>query len=114
MVRILYGSLLLGAGVLHFVQERAFVSIVPKFLPFKRFIVQVSGVIEIIFGVMLLLNRGTARLKRVLPYFFVAVFPANVKMAVRPAYFRKKVISKWVTWGRLPLQWVLIKGVKKI
>ena len=106
--------MLLSAGLLHFVHERAFMSIIPKSWPFKRFLVQASGVIEVVYGVMLLLNKGTSFVKRKLPAFLIAVFPANINMAVKPSKIGKKPIPKWVTWGRLPLQWVLIKGVKKI
>ncbi|MBR2075850.1 MAG: hypothetical protein IKG65_16520 [Exiguobacterium sp.] len=114
MVRNLYGVLLFGAGILHFVREKAFMSIIPKSWPFRRLMVQLSGVVEVVFGVLLLLNKGTSFVKRTLPAFFIAVFPANINMAVKPSRIRGKVIPKWITWGRLPLQWVLIKGVKKI
>ncbi|MGE6491471.1 DoxX family protein [Exiguobacterium sp. NPDC077395] len=114
MVRNLYGVLLFGAGILHFVREKAFMSIIPKSWPFRRLMVQLSGVVEVVFGAMLLLNKGTTFVKRTLPAFFIAVFPANINMAVKPSKIGGKVIPKWITWGRLPLQWVLIKGVKKI
>ena len=42
--RSIYSLLLLGADVLHFVHEPGFRRIVPKFLPFRRAIVPVSGV----------------------------------------------------------------------
>ncbi|MCT4795205.1 MULTISPECIES: DoxX family protein [Exiguobacterium] len=114
MLRIFYGILFLGAGVMHFVNERAFMSIIPKAWPFKRFMVQVSGVIEIVYGTLLLLNRGTRFVKRTGPAFLLAVFPANINMALKPSRIGGKTIPNWVTWLRLPLQWVLIKGIKKI
>lgn len=114
MIRKLYGILFLGAGIMHFTKERAFISIIPKSWPFKRFMVQASGVIEIVYGVLLLMNRGTRIVKRTLPAFLIAVFPANINMALKPSKLGKKSLPKWATWARLPLQWVLIKGVKKI
>ncbi|EPE61851.1 hypothetical protein L479_01740 [Exiguobacterium sp. S17] len=114
MIRKLYGVLFLGAGIMHFVQERAFMSIIPKSWPFKRFMVQASGVIEVVYGVLLLSNKGTGFVKKTLPAFLVAVFPANINMALKPSRIGGKTLPKWVTWGRLPLQWVLIKGVKKL
>ncbi len=114
LIRTLYGVLFLGAGIMHFVQERAFMSIIPKSWPFKRFIVQASGVIEVIYGALLLTNKGTGFVKRTLPAFLIAVFPANINMALKPSKLGKMPLPKWVTWARLPLQWVLIKGVKKI
>ena len=114
MVRNLYGVLLFVAGILHFVREKAFMAIIPNSWPFRRLMVQLSGVVEVVFGVLLLLNKGTSFVKRTLPAFFIAVFPANINMAVKPSRIGGTVIPKWITWGRLPLQWVLIKGVKKI
>lgn len=114
MIRSLYGMLFLGAGIMHFVQERAFMSIIPKSWKFKRFMVQASGVIEIVYGALLLMNRGTGFVKKTLPAFLLAVFPANINMALKPTRIGGKPIPNWVTWARLPLQWVLIKGVKKI
>jgi len=114
LIRKLYGMLFLGAGVMHFVQERAFMSIIPKSWPFKRFMVQASGVIEVVYGVLLLMNKGTRFVKGTLPAFLIAVFPANINMALKPSKLGKVPLPKWVTWARLPLQWVLIKGVKKI
>ena len=114
MFRIAYGILFLGAGIMHFVRERAFMSILPKSWPFRRLMVQVSGVIEVVYGVLLLLNRGTTFVKRTLPAFLIAVFPANINMALTPSKLGRKTIPKWATWTRLPLQWVLIRGVKKI
>lgn len=114
MIRKLYGILFLGAGIMHFVRERAFMSIIPKSWPFKRFLVQVSGVIEVVYGVLLLANRGTGFVKTTLPAFLIAVFPANINMALKPSRIGGKTLPKWVTWGRLPLQWVLIQGTKKL
>ncbi|TCI74059.1 hypothetical protein EVJ18_02655 [Exiguobacterium sp. IPCH1] len=114
LIRTLYGVLFLGAGIMHFVQERAFMSIIPKSWPFKRFMVQASGVIEVVYGALLLTNKGTRFVKGTLPAFLIAVFPANINMALKPSKLGKMPLPKWVTWARLPLQWVLIKGVKKI
>lgn len=114
MIRKLYGVLFLGAGIMHFVNEKGFVSIVPKAIPYKKFLVQASGVLEIVYGGLLLLGKGTGFVKKTLPAFLIAVFPANISMAVKPSQLGGKTIPKWVTIARLPLQWVLIKGVKKI
>jgi len=114
IIRLLYGAGFLVAGIAHFTRSKGFKAIVPGFLPFKKAIVAVSGVIEIVYGVLLLLNRGTSFVTKTIPAFLAAIFPANVYMAVKNVPLGDKQLPKWALWGRLPLQWLLIKGVKKI
>lgn len=114
VLRLLYGAGFLFAGIAHFKRSKGFEAIVPAVLPFKKAIVAISGVIEIVYGVLLLLNRGTTFVTKTLPGFLTAVFPANVYMAVKNIPLGDKKLPVWALWGRLPLQWLLIKGAKKI
>lgn len=109
--RFLYSILLFGAGVLHFVHERSFRKIVPKFLPFRKMIVLVTGVFEMIFAVLLWIKKGQHITSKLLAFFMVAVFPANIYMAVKKISFKKgKKANPWILWLRLPLQIPLIIG----
>ncbi|GAE92274.1 hypothetical protein JCM21714_1262 [Gracilibacillus boraciitolerans JCM 21714] len=113
--RSLYSIILLGAGILHFVHEQSFRRIVPKLLPFRRAIVLVTGVFEIVFSVMLWVKKGQHITEKLLAYFMVAVFPANIYMAVRKISFQPgKQISPWILWLRLPLQIPLIVGALRL
>lgn len=99
-------ALLGGAGVLHFVAPRPFVGIVPRSLPHPEVLVAISGAAEI--GCAALLSRP--RTRRLGGWasaaLFVAVYPANVSMALRtggrPRWYRALV------WARLPLQIPLV------
>lgn len=109
--RTLYSILLLGAGALHFVREKGFRKIVPKILPFRRMIVLVTGVFEMIFSVLLWVKKGQHITGKLLALFMVAVFPANVYMAMKRMSFRPgKDANPWILWLRLPLQIPLIIG----
>lgn len=109
--RTLYSLLLFGAGVLHFVHEQSFRKIVPKILPFRRVIVLITGVFEIILSVLLWLKRGQHITGKLLAIFMIAVFPANVYMAVKKISFGPgKQANPWILWLRLPLQLPLIIG----
>ena len=44
----------------------------------------------------------------------VAVFPANVYMEQKNIPLNGKQLPTWALWGRLPLQYVLIKIVRKM
>ncbi len=96
------------AGTLHFTKPRFYEAIVPPSLQSrKREVVQVSGVAEIA-GAAMVLHPVTRRLGRWwLLALLVAVFPANVHMAVHPEQVRGldlRRIPRWALWARLPLQ----------
>src|ERR1044072_6837047 len=72
------------AGTMHFGIPRSCEAIMPHSLPRHREAVIVSGVAEIVGGVAVL-PRGTRRFARWwLLGLLLAVFPANVHMAVNP------------------------------
>ena len=114
LIRLFYGAGFLAAGLMHFKRPNGFKAIVPAFLPFKQAIVAVSGVIEMIYGAALLLNRGTSFVTKTMPAFLAAVFPANVYMAMKNIPLGEKQLPAWMLWARLPLQWLLIQGSKRI
>jgi len=93
-------------GTLHFVIPKQFEAIVPKGIPAKE-AVALSGVAEIAGGLMLL-HPSSRRLGRWwLLALLIAVFPANVHMAVNPEQIRGldlEKIPRWTLWARLPLQ----------
>ncbi|HEY6550109.1 MAG TPA: hypothetical protein VIY71_02795 [Solirubrobacterales bacterium] len=93
-------------GTMHFVVPRSFEAIVPRGIPAKE-AVAVSGVAEIAGGVAVL-HPATRRYSRWwLLALLLAVFPANVHMAVNPERIRGLDLNKvprWALWARLPLQ----------
>ena len=95
-------------GTMHFVARRSFEAIVPQAIAArKREAVAVSGVAEIA-GAAMVLHPATRRLGRWwLLALLVAVFPANVHMAVNPEQIRgldMRKLPQWALWARLPLQ----------
>ncbi|MEU1984967.1 hypothetical protein [Nocardia sp. NPDC019395] len=103
-------TLLLGAGVLHFVAPGPFDSIVPAQLPGKaRSYTYLSGVAEIGVGTALLIPR-TRRLGGLLAaLLFIAVFPANIKFTADSVGNPKAPWAlKAISVLRLPLQLPMI------
>jgi uncharacterized membrane protein len=102
--RAALAALFSAAGTLHFVRPRPYEAIVPPPFP-KKESVAISGVAEIA-GALAVLHPATRRAGRWgLLALLVAVFPANVYMAVSP----EKIpgagkIPRWALWARLPLQ----------
>ena len=102
-------------GIMHFVSPRPYEAIVPAWVPKHREVVMISGVAEIAgaAAVAYLPTRGLARWWLIA--LLLAVFPANVHMAINPEQVRGldlDRIPRWALWARLPLQplmmlWVL-------
>jgi uncharacterized membrane protein len=100
------GVLFVVAGAVHFIVTRAFVQIVPDYLPAHHELVLLSGAAEIAggLGVLLAPTRRTAAWGIIL--LLIAVFPANLWMARHPELF--PTLPLWILWFRLPLQIPLI------
>jgi uncharacterized membrane protein len=97
------------AGIAHWVRPGIYLKIMPPYLPWPRALVYVSGVAEIVLGVLLLVPRTTHLAAWGLIALLIAVFPANVHMALHPELYPR--ISPVLLWLRLPLQGVLIAWV---
>ena len=106
VVRVLFAAFFIFAGINHFTNRNFFIAIVPPYLPRPAALVYISGAAEILLGALLLV-RGTTRIAGWgLIALLIAVFPANLHMALNPS--RYPAISRAALWIRLPLQGVLI------
>ena len=99
------------AGVMHFVKTSSYEAIMPPYVPYQREIVYASGVAEIMGGVALLAPRLRPWARWWLVALLIAVFPANVHMAVNPEEIRGLDVPRWLLWARLPLQGALVVWV---
>lgn len=108
MIRAICGVSMVAVGVLHFVRPAGFVKIVPAWLPAPLFLVLVSGFFEILGGVGLFVGRAHRLAAWGLIALYVAVFPANINMAVHGIQPDGMVIPEALLWLRLPFQAVLI------
>lgn len=97
----------IAAGTAHFVWPARYASIVPPYLPAPLLLVYASGLFEVLggLGVLLPVTRRAAGWGLVL--LLIAVFPANLHMALHPADF-DHLAPAWALWARLPLQLVFI------
>jgi uncharacterized membrane protein len=94
-------------GTLHFVIPRSFEAIMPPSIPRHREAVIVSGLAEIAGGVAIVPRRTRRFARWWLLGLLLAVFPANIHMAVNPEQVPGLDLNKvprWALWARLPLQ----------
>jgi uncharacterized membrane protein len=101
----LLAGLLAVAGTTHFVAPRFYDGIVPHALPGPaRAWTYVSGVAELGVAAAVAVPRTRTRGALAAALLFVAVFPANVQMAVDAHGVRDQAIA----YARLPLQLPLV------
>lgn len=105
MIVYFMALLYLVAGITHFVKPDFYLQIVPPYLGYPRLLVTLSGLFEILFGILLLFPPVRFWAAWGIILLLIAVFPANLYMAYTPKF---AFISPWIRWGRLPLQLVLI------
>ena len=96
----------IGAGVNHFVSPDFYVRIMPPYLPAHLELVYLSGLFEILGGVGALLPRHRSLAGWGLIALLLAVYPANIHMALHPELFPE--MSEGTIYARLPVQFVLI------
>ncbi|HKG38230.1 MAG TPA: hypothetical protein VKB25_04510 [Conexibacter sp.] len=106
-----FGRFFVFAGVMHFVIPRTYEAIVPDQLPARRALVYASGVAEIAGGLAVMHSR-TRRFGSLFSIAtLLAVFPANVHMALHPErysvpggarslYLRLPVQALFIAWAR--------------
>lgn len=106
--RILLGVAMIGVGVTHFTGPEPFVRMVPAFLPAPLALVYVSGAAEIAGGAGLFVPKLRRAASWGLVALYVAVFPANLNMAIHGLPLGDYHAPPFALWARLPLQLVLI------
>lgn len=110
-------ALFAASGTLHLVRPQVFETIVPRQLPARRSLVYASGVAELVCAAGLLHPRTRKAAGWASAALLVAVFPANLQMAVtegkrasRGTGSRGKHVATLV---RLPVQIPLIRTALK-
>jgi uncharacterized membrane protein len=101
-------ALLIGSGVLHLVRPEVYLPMMPPYLPAHLPLVYLSGVFEILGGVGMLLpwTRRWAGLGVIA--LLIAVFPANIHIAINDIPVAGHDVPLWGHLLRLPLQAVMI------
>ena len=95
-------------GIKHFINPNFFLAIVPPYLPYHLELVYISGLFEILFGVMILFPKYRYWGSVGLILLLIAVFPANIylfqSVEAQKAIGATQEIATW----RLPVQGIFI------
>jgi uncharacterized membrane protein len=106
LLKFLFGLWFMLAGLYHFVNPAFYLRMMPPYLPLHLFLNYLSGFCEVALGLLLLVPKYTRLAAWGLIALLIAVFPANVHMALNPQLFPH--IPPAALWLRLPLQAVFI------
>jgi uncharacterized membrane protein len=106
MLKVAFAGLFLFSGINHFLHAELFLRIMPPYLPWRLELVYLSGSCEILLGMLLLIPRFSRLAAWGLIALLIAVFPANIYMAVHPELYPN--LPPVLLWLRLPLQGALI------
>ncbi|WP_229676875.1 DoxX family protein [Pedobacter psychrotolerans] len=81
----------------------------PKWLPAHGFLIYLSGVLEVILGIMLLFSRTKKLAALFIILMLIAFIPAHIYMIqIAPFLLGKILITPFMAWVRLPFQVLLI------
>lgn len=95
-----------AAGGNHFVNPDFFLAIMPPYLPAHLELVRLSGAFEIAGGIGVLIPAWRSAAGWGLVALLIAVFPANLHMALHPELFSD--VSSLGLYLRLPIQLLFI------
>ena len=109
--RIAMSAMLVVTAIGHFAYTRGMKLMIPCFIPFKTEIVYLTGIIEIMAAIGLLIPQFRVLSAWLLILFFVLLLPANIKAAIEHVNFEKGTYDgKGLNylWTRIPLQIIFI------
>lgn len=97
-LRIMLAICIIIPGIMHFAVPDPFVKIVPSFLPAPLALVYINGFFEILGGIGILVPPVSQAAAWGLPILFIAVFPANINMAVNAIALPNILDSSALRW----------------
>lgn len=115
---IFVGLSYVAAGIPHFTHAEFYAPMMPPYLPWHDELIFISGVFEILGGIGLLVPKTRHYSAIGLIVLLIAVFPANLHVAINEIPIVEGPINPAALWGRLPIQLILIymvwwAGLKK-
>jgi len=119
--RISMSIMLIFTAIGHFVFTKGMATMIPEIIPYKEVIVYITGVLEILFAIGLLLPKLQTSTGWVLIAFFVSVLPANIYASLNNINYQTGESNGnglEYLWFRIPLQclfifWVYMSSIHR-
>ena len=97
------------AGCNHFLSTTVYYGIMPKWLPAHGFLIYFSGVLEIVFGILLLIKKTRKLAAVLIILMLIAFIPAHIYMIQKAPFILGKIlVTPFIAWARLPFQLLFI------
>lgn len=112
--RIAMSTMLLFTAIGHFVFSKGMALMLPDFIPFKLAIVYITGILEIMAAVFLLIPTYRIATGWFLILFFIVLLPANINAAIHGLNYQTGNTDGpgiEYLWFRIPLQLLFIGWV---
>jgi uncharacterized membrane protein len=118
--RIGMSGMLILTGVAHFFFTKGMAMMLPAFVPMKTMIIYITGVLELIAAIGLLISEYRVKTGWGLIVFFMLLLPANIYAAVQQVNMQAGTYDgqgPQYLWYRIPLQlffiaWVYFSAVR--
>lgn len=95
-----------AGGINHFVNPEFYLAIMPKWMPWHEFLVQLSGVAEIVLGLLLLPKATRSAAAWLIISMLIVFFTVHIDM-IYDFYVNDKPYF-WLTIVRIPIQFLFI------
>ena len=109
--RIALSAMLVFTAMGHFVFANGMAMMIPDFIPMKKELVYLTGLIEIAAAIGLHFHKWRLLTAWLLIVFFILILPANVKAALEHIDYQKGSFNgpgPVYLWFRIPMQVILI------
>lgn len=110
IARVFAGPVMFLAGLNHFLNPSFYLAIMPEGLPAHRELNYIAGLLEMIGALAVTYPRTRRQGGWLLTATLIAVFPANIHMALHPERYER--FPYWALLARLPLQALFIYWVR--
>ncbi len=94
------------AGIFHFIKPKLYLRIMPRYLPIPKTLVYASGVVEIILGILILVEE--TRLMAIYGLVLMLAVFLLVHFYMLSSKKAAAGIPKWILLLRIPIQFLLM------
>jgi uncharacterized membrane protein len=106
VLRYVMAAFYVWAGINHFVRPEFYLNLMPPYIPLHTELVYLSGIIEIVLGVLVAIPRTAAMAAWGIILMLLAFLPVHVHMLVNNHLYPEAPTS--VLWLRFPIQALFI------
>jgi len=101
-----FGILFVIAGMMHFTKPHIYERIMPPYIPYHKTMVLLTGILEMLFGFMLMNSETQTQAAWGIMILLVLFFSVHIYMLQNERASLK--LPRWVLIARIPLQFVLL------